>query len=760
MVLKNNSVIEHAKNGASAVRLYPNTDFSYTGGVIQATNSHFKNNQIAVRFHKFQNTNHLNGTNINNISYFTNCSFQTTQQLLLGVPNRFAWITETDGIRFNGCDFENTQPQLFSLSNWGFGIYVLNATLFVNAHCQIFPCNTNYDPSTFTNLRFGIYVINSNSLKPVTCNRSNFTNIHRSIYLAAANFSTVTENNFQIYKAALPNSIIDAYGLYLNNCTGYKVEANNFTDYNDINVSGPANTYGIIVNNSGVSDNEIYRNTFHNIKIGGQSQQINSSPLIYNPYPNNVGLGWKCNYFYDDVHQADLSYTSGRIAYQQGFWLNTTTPAGNRFSHNTFDPQNDFATNNNVAPLSYYHHSDINTTPQYYNSTVILPIDCQVIYNQNNIASCPSKINVLTKSEIYSLIVHLRNQINEKIQHIDGGNTLSLLNVVNSNINAGNLYNLLMQYSPYLSQEVLLAYIAKTGVPAGHLKNILIANSPLTPTVREAYSNLVLPPGIKNQIHSVQSGVSAMELLQNEINYLETERTFYVDDLIRVYLNDTVVINPIDTVIEILKEENRPDAKDLLCFAYQIKVDSASLEATKQQIIQERGYDNFCKIQEILWELRNAPSSCVPIKTDSTTKERVETIAYDPDDRKNCVNMEALLDMAFALSFAEIIEPLEPTGSGLRLSNQQSNIQQENIQFIKIYPNPANSKLFIELPSALNTNVVVQIYNQIGQEVYKTTFASDNISSIDVSKWQNGIYLLHISNSEEIIFLEKIVIQN
>ncbi|GIV28810.1 MAG: hypothetical protein KatS3mg027_2624 [Bacteroidia bacterium] len=78
----------------------------------------------------------------------------------------------------------------------------------------------------------------------------------------------------------------------------------------------------------------------------------------------------------------------------------------------------------------------------------------------------------------------------------------------------------------------------------------------------------------------------------------------------------------------------------------------------------------------------------------------------------------------------------------------------------KIYPNPANNKLFIEQQVGYNPLKFIKIYNSTGQEIYQTLFSSDNISSIDVSKWTNGIYLLYVIDSNNILFSEKIIIQN
>lgn len=59
-------------------------------------------------------------------------------------------------------------------------------------------------------------------------------------------------------------------------------------------------------------------------------------------------------------------------------------------------------------------------------------------------------------------------------------------------------------------------------------------------------------------------------------------------------------------------------------------------------------------------------------------------------------------------------------------------------------PNPAKSKLHMRLPQSFE-NAEVTIYDVLGKKVYARTLSALS-SSIDVSKWNNGIYLVRVSN--------------
>lgn len=66
-----------------------------------------------------------------------------------------------------------------------------------------------------------------------------------------------------------------------------------------------------------------------------------------------------------------------------------------------------------------------------------------------------------------------------------------------------------------------------------------------------------------------------------------------------------------------------------------------------------------------------------------------------------------------------------------------------------IYPNPSKSKLNITLPGANNYSKI-EVYNILGSRVYQGNLNSLN-TSINVSQWNTGVYLVRISNTKETI---------
>ncbi|MCZ2442556.1 MAG: T9SS type A sorting domain-containing protein [Flavobacteriales bacterium] len=782
-IMNNGSVVEHALKGAVAVKInsqpnYPfnftSYDFNYTGGIIQATNSYFKNNRQDVEFRRYIAPN-----NVNNQSRFTNCEFTTNGLLNNPVyyPVYHVFMHDVVGIGFYGNDFKNLTPNLYNYSQRGWGIYSVDAHYFVNARClsMTFPCNS-FDPNVFQDLYFGIRAL-AGPLRTVKADRNKFINNFFGAYLGGPDFATFTRNDFEVFRSATPNPVTQTYGMYLNACHGYKVEENTFTEYNDPNASAPGNTYGVIVNNSGNLHNEIYKNQFHDIKIGGQAQGINGQNYLYGDSdPSNEGLQFRCNTFYNDLYQADLAVTSGRIDYHQGFAVSPISdpinalkaPAGNLFSHSVFHPQNDIAANNVVLNFQYTHHADLITTPLYYNTAIIAPYQSfnpsYPVYFSNT-QSCPTKIKdgIIVHSILKSQSDSLKQVIADKENLIDGGSSAYLLNIIATQ-SSGNVKNALILASPYLSDEVLLAYLA-TNPPAGHIQQIILANSPVSSAVLNALNAMSIPNGIKNQINNAQTGTSAMTYLNNEISFNKAERNSLIDERIRLFLSDTLAGNPLDSVALILKEENIEIRKKQLCDTYIAKGDSVKTAETRNEIATEYGYDNYVKMADVYQEVRELPSSCFALITDPNIKQEVEYVAYDPNDRINAVRAEALLSLTFDSLFLAIVEPLEPIGSGLRMG--QNNQEQQEVSTkessLSIYPNPSDGGLVnLEIKGdELLNNPTLEIYNITGQLVASYSFSGENrLVTVNTNKLIPGVYFVKLFSNTQLLETKKLLINN
>jgi len=75
---------------------------------------------------------------------------------------------------------------------------------------------------------------------------------------------------------------------------------------------------------------------------------------------------------------------------------------------------------------------------------------------------------------------------------------------------------------------------------------------------------------------------------------------------------------------------------------------------------------------------------------------------------------------------------------------------------VSIYPNPVNTKLYINADSR---KLSITLYDLKGAKVQKLN-AIDGNSVLDFSNFANGVYLLRIETTEGVVAVEKVVIQH
>ncbi|MFK7832510.1 MAG: T9SS type A sorting domain-containing protein [Winogradskyella sp.] len=80
----------------------------------------------------------------------------------------------------------------------------------------------------------------------------------------------------------------------------------------------------------------------------------------------------------------------------------------------------------------------------------------------------------------------------------------------------------------------------------------------------------------------------------------------------------------------------------------------------------------------------------------------------------------------------------------LELSNDNDYFQDKNFT---ISPNPSKDRLNIRLLKS-SENTTIEVFDVLGKRVHKSNITQLE-SSIDVSRWKTGVYLVKISNEKE-----------
>jgi len=333
----------------------------YEGGIIQTTDARFVNNQTAVKYFPYRNYNPSNpDLETDNLSYFTDAKFLTEAPLAdESQPDVFVYLNGVSGIKFQGCRFSNTRDyEAAPVKERGTGIYSRDANFTVTQYCPNgYPC-TEAQPSEFRNLNYGIKAYNTVSTKTFTVDQSDFITNLTGIYTKGVDYATVIYSNFELRNVSLFHTPEDIFGgLFLDNCTGFIVEENNF--YNNIPYDpyGEIRSIGVTVDNSGNDVNSIYRNNVDKLHIGVLAQNNNRGNT------EMTGLKIECNEF--TGNEGDIAVTAedpspqNGISYYQGAYVpgDYTAPAGNIFSHKENDNQySDLNNSVDQAHIIYFHH--------------------------------------------------------------------------------------------------------------------------------------------------------------------------------------------------------------------------------------------------------------------------------------------------------------------------------------------------------------------------------------------------------------------
>ena len=340
------------------------------GGIIEATNTTFRNNYIGVL---------INPCSQQKLDLFNECSFEWSSELLSPYysPAALVKLMDVNNVRFRGCSFSTAES--FSQNQaTGNGILSFNSTFYVDALCKAYNQNecTQWKRSEFSNLDYGVKTLAFSPTRTFRVDQADLEGNNTGIYASSTSAAQVTRNEFTILK--LDTLSREHFGgLYLDFCNGYMVEDNVFT--------GPGGgdspwAIGLIINNSNYgsyinADNEVYNNNFNTLNIGILAQNKNRS----NSSGTN-GLTVKCNDFY--YCRYDIAVTVydpnnlglGIMDPQGQSGSNVTFPAGNIFTNVSIPPQSDYNYHNEGGGLTYYHHdqnySSVKVEPTHYSSNV------------------------------------------------------------------------------------------------------------------------------------------------------------------------------------------------------------------------------------------------------------------------------------------------------------------------------------------------------------------------------------------------------
>jgi hypothetical protein len=698
---------------------------------------------------------------LDNVSYIRNCHFENNQQYSMDkIPGCHIGLHGVKRVKIEGNTFENTTSALYW--NNGNGIESFDAELWVTERCasQQTPCPATV-PNTFKGLNYGIRVWGSTPGKPVTIRGNLFDNVYRSIYANGCTRAIIHQNTIKVpnqlfnYNPPISTAKVSQndkapYGIYLDYCTGFEVQENTLTT---LDAQGRYDsTHAIIINNSGPNSNEIYKNIIRDFRYAISPQNENKSNL--NDY---TGLKLKCNQMdtnYRDIFVAsDPTLPTKGVCFYQGAESGINSfGAGNTFTTASADDRQ--FCNAGMDPVIYYYYtgvqnqipiytSNLNSTPGgFYNSST---------HCLSKISSGAGSISTkytergVAKAELNSAILIRNIYINGGQQNLEQTVELTLP------WEAYTMFNALMNESPYLSEDVLLAAVENPVFSDLMIKLLCIANPQCTrmQSVMDALYDRIppMPESYMEQIIDGGETVSQLEVLEANVSESQHQVDLIINQIKRIYETDTSNTWSSDSLMNLFTWHNNLFSKYELAINYLYNGDTELMDELLEALPEEFGMENpelaahqdymdYLELLELLQEEERLP-------VDLTVEEIEELLTLVSNDR------------SYASAWARTMLKLSGTGylyqepiiigqEYMPRKGKVSSSNQKSKPTIRVYPNP--SKHFVNID--LSENIIFEhdlliVADSKGNEVHRVDLTSGQEGYVmNVQPLKTGIYVV------------------
>lgn len=352
--MRSGAVIEHAR-AAVQMGTLPQEMYGFSnsaGGIIDANNAIFRDNQYGVVFNAYYNAN-------SPLYYSPISACQFLNSGILRDPE----LKDAAGRRFGIRSFiKASSVKLLNLeNNWFEGAISLPVDLRGIA-IDVFNSHLILQYNQFSNLSYGVY--NSAVLSVTGRTRvlnNSFVNVRKGIFSVAMAYEEIKGNTFSIpgysyniFFPTNPTSTNETWGVKFENAQGFLSTENSYTPFDELDINS---AWGTIVSNSAGSGGLVKGEVYTNIAFGTQAEE-------YNPF-----LQISCNTYQNHFNAWSINPQSatGNLADQGQGVQSNQKQAGNLFDNLCSIP---FQEINSNLPFTYFSSIDANVECQTINVKV------------------------------------------------------------------------------------------------------------------------------------------------------------------------------------------------------------------------------------------------------------------------------------------------------------------------------------------------------------------------------------------------------
>lgn len=803
----NNATISNAEIGVFLGKRAPNGNPVAIGGggIILSKNSKYINNKIGVQFAPYFISLCIppapSGYS-ENLSVFKRDTFIVQYPVpAINAPVAAVQMDRVYNVKFYGCYFKDVEN---CTSN---GIQGTNASVILKDLCtgtNTVTCNGSLIRNKFMGFVYGMRLTNNLFDVPSTIDHvifdqddafygHNSTRLCKGgLYISNSTGAQITNCDFKTGWHYQCTNYPTVYGLYLDNCSAFVVENNNFQG-NEANNTNYATCGGIFVNNSGVFANSIYNNTFKNEHQGIWAQNENSGLImqcndffITNPVYTNYamyGIGvqslyqgpncWGCPTPNQtagvSTAQGIITSTNGVLDYVRNTYsLNCANNSERQFYINTDNP---FAVNFHGSFKDSIAHPRPQANACGSNpAEIVLQTSTVSIPNQPKSFYCPP--NPIYLPTFSNLMLNqngtgIRGQIHDLLISyvaMDRGKTNELLAMIHDEDTDETILKDSLLSPDFLSDEVLTAYFTRENVPHNYLYEVFVKNAPVNPLVWAHVSNIALSEDEQTAWDTLQftGGLSAKNEIESQLTYARNKLGLINNEKIRRFLTDSVGVQ-YDSLISVYSRTNEMTwgkyrVVDVLVAAGRFKEANDLMDTLSDEILENV---HFKYLQQYIISLRSDTAHIDQMKDDEDVRDYLINIANSNNALLEGYG-KTLLAEVYDYQYQEVIysPEWEDEGEGERLMNNSTEEQTaEKLEIkneeLRIYPNPASNQLIIECRK--NTNdLQVQVLSLTGSSLISTVCKSN--CTIDISALKNGVYFLNIYQAGKFLGAKKLVV--
>lgn len=763
-------------------------DNNRNGGIVLAARgSKFTNNTRGVLILPYVSPN-----GVNNLCRFTKTTFAWDDNIR-GKNYIHIQMNQVEGVYVKGCELFNNISLDLEGYQYGAGIFSNGSKFFAIPNCNVIgelgaPC-PDETRNTFRDLNFGIITLNWNDTRSFVCNKNNFINNRYGVYVLGTKHEIISNNRFDILELLDDEQ---SAGLVMYSSHGYTVENNSFSglENTEVNAVNPS-TYGIVVSNSGEEYNEIYRNEFQNLKIGGQTQ-YNNGQTVGVENTSTSGLKWLCNTFNKPIREAQLTLVNGTMNLFQGNAITAAQnvagliqcAARNRFT----DPEDgediedhDLKLMNNAQSFQYNYLPWTDMVPNSFTESFNMMVDINEIstvidgfqmleedYPFENV--CPSKLRTEKLIRLKDAVAEIDGQINDLDELLDEENYSNLLGLIsNPLIGNSTVKSALEQKSPYLTDEVLTAYLNSETFNE-YKKDILILNSPLTESMMNLVYSSELPHNIQNQIVNVQEGINPRTRLKYQKIDWQSLSAYKQNKVVQHYLFPNGLIDEIDEddmvdlssneglmqeIIEVdrslelktyleTRPENLPNMKKRMDIEIKLG-DLNEISTLRSELETMNATSDYLEVIDIQTELSTYNSAQEAISGQNEMQQQLSSISTGSNDIEAVSRASRLLQLVYGVgSIPDFL-----TDNGVTSMQEINPTEDENEALVEelsisMYPNPTKDILNFELANKQIGEMEIQIIHISGKVMMTQAFRNSNVSKIYVGDFKKGLYLVKV----------------